>query len=441
LNYEKVITILDKQGRRKAGGKSPVHPNRFKRPLARRKGTNPAITFYDLGQKKVGEVYEDLPILKVPSAVVEPLNDPSDIFFDGATYTCEAFTEVDYQNMIDLLFTVPVEEWAATYRKLEYELHPDSTEAGEISAPATYPRGLAIRSPVTDTNFNVFDDFSANIETEAGRDKRLTDLTSYGFNWNKRGLEYRNLIRLLVRESALHNEHWFPLDSDNSEDFKITATYDSTAPDVSGEISFSGNIHVYMVPLIGIWAASSVRGGHVLSGGYAGSNGVEVLGPWYQAFPRSYWPYYVDPYDLTDIDLRSEAFLAYQKQRDGAVASEWTHLVGTEDITTGALDPADFRDGNNTWTSLINNFILRLYDAPGTTATTVVLPESAPEGQVFFIMEGRQLMAVLKVRGQFYYVWSVDYGDGITTVTDSVNNVSGHALQVYPPGDEPPDDL
>ena len=230
------------------------------------------------------------------------------------------------------------------------------------------------------------------------------------------------------------------MDSDNTADYKVTATYDPDAADVSGTISFSGKIDVYLIPLIGMYSAASCRGARVSEpGDYAGANGVEVLGPWYQAFPRSYWPSYVDPYQLEDFTALAETYLEYQKQRADAVASLWTHLSPTEDISYSALDPSDFRTGNNTWCQVVSNSAAVLYSDGGATANTAIVPEPNILGNVFYLMTGPQLLAVIKVGGTFYYVWSVDYGDGITTATEALNGIAGYLLRIFPLGDEPAD--
>jgi len=438
---ETIITILDRERGRGSDKKTLVQPSKRPEYIGRRRLHNAAITFYDTAYIKDGDTYRDLPILKVPSVTVSAVATP---FFQGAKYVSEAFTDADFAAYIDLLFEVPVTEWKHNYRKIEYELNAISSPTGNIAIPNTYPPSIALRDGATTHIF--VDDFSADISTPEGRAARTSDLSTYKFCWDSRGLEYRDMTRLRlvtpsqrVFGSSITDPEWFNLDTDDTN-FKITATNDSSAPDVSDTLTFSGNIDVYLISRVGLFVASSVQGPREAPGdeGYQGTEGVQVLGPWYQALPRSYWPAYVDPYVLTDWELRKDDFIEYQKSRTDAVASLWT-WDGAFGITTGSLDPADFKNGNFTWKSTIENTAVPGTFYSGSTAQTFFNPEPTIDGTVYYLSDTPSLMAVLKIHGAFYYVWSVAAGGRITTATSECNvSIPQYVTSVYPPGDIAP---
>jgi hypothetical protein len=433
MNREWLITILDQKRKSSGKEKRPVIPSKRKRFLPRRIN-NPAITFYDLASVKDGDEYRDHPILKIPSYTVSD-NSP------GALYTVESFSQTDWDDYRALLFEIPVEQWKDNYRKLEYEINPVSIPDGGVAEPATYPIGLA---NVGDFRLNVFGSFSADISTPEGRALKASNLSTYDFCWDSKGLEYRNLDTFsfgFPSVDAAHFPEWFELDLDDSANYKITATNDPDAADISGTLAFSGAIDVYLVPLVGLFAACSATGPEIhIPSGYTGDNGMQVLGPWYQVMPRANWPGYVDPYLLGTYLTFEEAYIEYQKARDTAVASSWVSDHFGDGVVESSLDPALFRTGNYTWKSAIdNNGSVGLFYSHG-TAKTVFQPESTVDGTVFYYDGFPMLMAVIKLHKHFYYVWSVDYGGRASTVTESVNinTNTQYTLSVSPSGDQVP---
>lgn len=447
MKKETVITIVS-DDKPSTETKYPVRPSKRSKGLARRLSF-PAITFYDLASINTGTaespVYTDHSIVKVPDySVVAQLNDLS--LFIGATVNIDGLVTADYATQTARYFDVaPVTEWKHYFRKLELEINPGDLPT-IIGAPASYPANLMVRyAPQTGSpNFlEIFGNLSVDISTPAGRTARAINFTNYGAAWDSRGLEYRNFTELRLKPSTTAafpfyaaTFEWFSMSTVLKDilQYKITATYNPTAADV-GALTITGNIDVYLIPQIGLFMAASYLGTEdvPVHFPYDGENGMQLLGPWYQVLPRAHWPGYVDPYILGDQDALSETFLAYQQGRTDAIASTWTRDAGLLTITTGALDAVDFRTGNNSWKCFIDNGSDQFaFYSTGTAQTFRSITGATSDDPI--------LMAVIKLHGKFYYVWSKadpDFPDQ-NTATDETDSVFGYDRVVYPTGDESP---
>jgi hypothetical protein len=439
VKYETLISIRGKKPKSQADNKKTmVLPSRRRQNLGRRRLSLPAITFYDLASINTGTpespVYDDHPILKVPSYSIDSALDGST--FLGADYVIDRWANADYAAYYDRLFTVPVTEWKNHYRKIEYEV-ADSTLG-------TYPFNLLVRCDAATGGVlpgfeRVFVDLAVDISTPTGkaiRDARMSDL---GLAWDSRGLEYRNIpdLRFKPDPNAFSNyqanKEWFSMSATVKGTFgyKVTSANDPTAPDV-GDLAISGPIDVYLIPHVGLFLAASYKGTEDVPGGFAynGDNGMQVLGPWYQVMPRANWPVYVDPLALLDQELLKETFIDYQKNRTDAIATEWFHTTGTS-LSSATISPLDFRTGNNSWKCFIDNTGINIdaYTTGNAGVYRTVDPFNATENV---------LMAVIKMHGLFYYVWSEAFDSTSNTATDESSATHGYALSVYPFGDEAP---
>jgi hypothetical protein len=387
----------------------------------------PAITFYDCATLNGA----DLRILKTPTYTIDPLLTPD---FTGAVYTVETFGTADFAAFHDLLFEVPIAEWKDNYRRLDYDPNPHVPGTSE---PTHYPHSLAIISPVTAALQNVWEslpqEVQADISTEFGRASRTDHLSDIGLCWDTRGLEYRGLTDIKYTYGTTQNRRdWFSASLVNSN-YKVTATNDSSAADVLGTLTISGNIDVYLIPLVGMFIAGSYKGPSVpININFDGTQGMEILGPWYQAFPRYAWYEYVDPYGDGAYPDLFEDYLSYQKARSGAQASQW-FWDGATGVTDSIISPSDFRTGNLSWKCTIDNLEhpdLYVGEGNGTAATYTDHTTSA-----IFDSSDPILMAVMKIHGQFYYVW--DVAGGALDEIDFVD-INRYTLSVYPANDEAP---
>jgi hypothetical protein len=426
------IEIRIRRGRQSGGTKkkSLVLPSKPPEEIGRRRLSDSLITFYDLGQVNHQDlddapIWVDHPILKTPGYTIEahkwggPLSGTP---MSEVEYQVDPFTDDDFQAYTDMMFNYPVEEWNQRYRKI---VIPDDDTDNDFTF---------------DMRFSVLDESASEhgegyIASERidkdilGPDYNTTKntaLTNTHRVWeiDREGVIYRNLGELTVNLDPYFpglqaQGGYFGFSTENKDIYKVTSTYDSAALDV-GDLSISGQIEVYLMPHIGMWVATSNSVDYETT---------EVLGLCYQVAPRHLWPRYISDPDDTETDgygsdAEIDAYMDYQISRAGMQYSVWQFL-GYDSFPSPVVsetpgDPSDWTGQNQWGSALIADLVpFSWFNAPSrggpsdddrftSFSTNFISNGTDPDfGNAFFACSSPFLVAVFKMRGQFYYVWDI----------------------------------
>jgi hypothetical protein len=384
---DKIVNIYFPQkpdGRRKG-----IFATRREDEIFGRRTSGAAITFYDLAQLNVGTaesaVWQDLPILKTPGYISYEDS-------EGIWYEYDKFTNADYQNYLDLLMEVPVTDWKYFYKRLDFELNELYPGYGaSVAIPATYP-GLLQMEDNEDFARQFMIDAAIDRTSPTGAADAQANIDDIGYAWTSRGLEYSGINKIEISYPTEVRE-WFA--ASTQAGFKITTTFDSDAADVS-PVTVSGNVEVYLIPAPTFWAAV---GEDVDNSGFYYKYDVLFA---YQAAPRKNWRQYFDPYQLLDQDTLNEGFIDYQKNRAGMVVSQWEG--GNVAFDENIVDPSEWDVTEYSSHAGVDDHIY----FPGFAGTTHIIPDG---GFSAFEMTDPMLVAVMKIRGTFYYLWKMTDAD------------------------------
>jgi hypothetical protein len=158
-------------------------------------------------------------------------------------------------------------------------------------------------------------------------------------------------------------------------------------------VAISGNIDVYLIPQVGLWKAGRDQNPIVT----AEVPEKKVMFA-YQVAPRRMYPDFVDPFNEENFYTKAEAFFEYQQNRVGMVKRHWEAvdvLGNITDITETSF--TDF-DGYDVFASNMSSASSNFH---GSYIETVAFDRIDP-----------LLVAVMKIRGQFYYIWDMaDFAD------------------------------
>lgn len=380
---EKIIITANVK-RRKANSlrRGLILPDDERLILGRRRA-NAKINFYDLGQINTGTtetpVWSDLPALYSPSYTVS--------ITLGASYNVqlrvEKFPDAQFDAYTDLLFEVPVAEWRTTYRKIK--------------------KSLAVGF------FNVrIDDVFGAMTTLSDDEPVGTEaeqMAAHGFAWSETGLKYRGL------DSIDHGSPvWYSFDTEDTTNYKITATRDVEADAVS--FTVSGEMDVYLVPKV------------ALSLGFADYDAFPVTfldivyrGGGYQYFPGTE----LNPTGTLEADYAT--YLAYLLTRDGVRAHEAPGAVGSGT----SISPASFDTGAaKAFYGMYGHGInLRLIDGGyGVNLSSDVIGDN-----FLFTNYVPFLVAVIRKGSRYYYVWDVSGDEG--TETPSISSIESAGVEGY----------
>jgi hypothetical protein len=408
MKREHLITILGRAEESEKDRKGVVRPSKRRRILPRRLRGFPFITFYDLAQVNIGSadspIWADHDILKTPSYSVTEDS-------EGVHYVYETFTNADYQAYTDKLMEIDVSNWHLFYKEMEFELNPfyvfGVPGIHQKAAPCTYPPQMRMKDKNEDALQPIFD-----TPVDRGGDPPFDGaaavksmIEDVGYAWTERGLEYQGLSHIEYYFDEGIRE-FFKADTDEAG-YKVTATYDSSAAAVT-DIAISGNIDVFMVPAVGFWAAVGMD--PATSGFYGRFNAMFA----YQVAPRKNYPAIVDPYIQLDQDILKDAFIDYQKNRAGMVLSQFEG--GNVTFDEYPIPPED-------WTAIHYSSQMAAAQTlyyPGGTLQTSLNPTT---GTNPFSMTDPFLVAVMKIRGAFYYVWKM------TGASSESNTGAGYIIE------------
>lgn len=394
------------------------------------------IQFFDLGQVNIGSVdsplWSDHAILKSPSYSCVNVTDGG---FAGTYYqllSFDGFDDTDYQNYTDLFFNVAsVDNWKYYFRRLEYEPYlnlgtlADSYQYGGTDYPSKiiiYDKNdlkcALMRAPLSDfdstSNPNIMIDPLVNADVTASTSNVLAN---HGLVWNKSNPGYKNLSYLKTRGSDAPTgsgvTSYFPFDTADKTNYKVTSVYDSSASDV-GVLAPAGNTEVYLMPHLSFWMASAT----------SADNTTKYAMFCYQINPRQYFPRYVERgfsqtftnwigFGLAatdDQNNRKADFLNYQMNRSGMQAVTYSRASASVTPWTdgSSMSAASFPININGYfsstlsTDATSNFHQWVLGDPSRADLYISSP--------FFSMSNPFLAAVIKTRGQFYYVWDMTGG-------------------------------
>ena len=421
----------------KAKQKWPQRPSKRTKYQARRLN-NPLITFYDLGQVNNNAslddepVWSDHPILKTPSYTqgITTSHGFDDVLL-SVDLTVDPFDNADYQTLTDLMFTYPVDQWNRRYRKVE--------ESTGIDTDFDTNLLISLRDASSDAPGGQWlpDNEISRSGNGASYDATKTaNLANNNWTWDRdrHGAIKKNLTELTVNAgvpilATPHYAGYLSMSTTNKDIYKVTATYDPNAADV-GTLTPQGNIEVYMMPQVGLFAATSQTDLFANGGSAFDYKTTQILGPVYQIQPRHLWPRYVTDPEITGTggdygdDTAVSNYIDYQQNRSGMQASTWTWTGTTPTDHSYTFDdallPEDWStldqyglamaSGNNT----TSNDFFSSAARGGNTATnfprfSTVFKPTASGFWGGFMFRGDEpfLVAVFKMSGRFYYVWDI----------------------------------
>jgi hypothetical protein len=411
-----------------------VIPDYLKRRLQ-----NNLITFYDLGlvnhATEGSPVFEDHPILKTPSfapvGVYSPFAAPAFAYSERGEV--EGFTTADYQAYTDMMFNYPVEEWHFRYKKLEYEAYidkgnyTDTLQYGGTDYPSKIiiydkneEQAALMRPTVFGGGALMFDqtfvDYGIGVPSTAAE-----IFNTYGLVWSQTTNKFKNLPYLKTKandRNANGITSFFPFDTSDKTEFKVTLENDADAGDV-GVLVPKGKTEVYLMPHISCWAAA---------GNSSDQNTKYVLGPVYQINPRKEFPSYVergwtqnqtytgfDPIrdgeaSNNDYHGLKQSFLEYQMGREGMQAGTYSRSAyGSAYSDMVSMDPGDFPVNDygyysSTFTREDPTYFTNAAANPD--RADLYFQEDNSAGN-FFTLDEPFLCAVIKTKGRFYYVWNL----------------------------------
>lgn len=178
------------------------------------------LNFYDLGQILVDGQWKDSVVNVGPDVIVDPnFNEILERY--NPIYTTPPMSLSDWEDVHEIFFAVPFEDWKEKFRKVDYE--------------EAYKYGIGV---VEGPDFDDYRDVDAANE-----------------NWTSRG--YKNLPKIDVETTNLA----LSFDTSDTATFKITEAYDYAAEEVS--IPVNGPIDVFLIP----WLASFYAERHYEYGG------------------------------------------------------------------------------------------------------------------------------------------------------------------------------
>jgi hypothetical protein len=436
-NYEKVITLRFPKKGGETEQKKPPQAVKYSKPLARRQ-TDPLITFYDLAQVNHQDlnaepVWEDHPILKTPSYTHAGTSGGIVPVFTSVRVTVEAFTNSDYQAFTDMMFNYPVTEWNRRYKKIE--------ESTGLDTDFTTDLRVSMQDAGADPNESLFlpeNQISKSGHGGSYETVKEANLAAYHWTWDR---DKHGAIKENLDELTVNLEPWHPLDitstyagylslsTAHKDVYKVTSTYDAGAADV-GTLTPKGKIEVYMMPQMGLWAATSQTDLFANSASAFDYKTTQILGPVYQIHPRENWPRYNEDPDTTGTggdfgsDTKVSAYLTYQKARSGMQAATWTWNAASQfDLTytfDNTLTPAAWSTLDQFGCSMASGFevsSLNFFNSSargGNTAsnfptfsTFFKAPDDLFWGGLMFRGDEPFLVAVFKMGGAFYYVWDI----------------------------------
>lgn len=137
----------------------------------------------------------------------------------------------------------------------------------------------------------------------------------------------------------------------------------------------------------------------------------------YQVTPRQHYPLFVDPQNLTDYYLRAEAFFDYQESRDGMIKSLWQAVGTFPTVITDVVESTFTSFSGYDYRSLIRGL-------PHSPLHGLTLSAAAGGATTYFDRTDPFLVAVVKIRGTFYYIWDVADADNET------NAMGGYLVEV-----------
>lgn len=414
-----ILTIPDKKTA--DDKKTAAFPSRPRPQGGRRRG-EPLIQFYDCGWVNhqaldASAIWVDHPVLKSPSysTVIRTVGSipPWAFTFLGVNYRVAPFTASDFSAYIDLLFNYPVADWTRRYRKIEFRESYDFVSDMRLSIrdSATGNDELAYL-PLN----RIFRDQPTYVADKAAA------LAADRWVWDSKGTYYKGLDELTYNHSPFPNPDpqrraaYLGFSTGVKESYKLTSEYDPDASDV-GTIPPSGNVDVFLIPAVGLWAAIN----------QTSYNETENVVMGYQTFPRANWPTFMDA-DYANDNPRApdvpapleEDYLAYQLGRSGMVGSTWertgpegtngdvSELTYAEASMTvgdwGSGVPSKYSAqvfGNDTTSNDFNGIVVDFGERFGTTFS------SSGANGTFYENDQPLLTAVIRSGGQTYYCWDI----------------------------------
>jgi hypothetical protein len=316
------------------------------------------INFYDLGQIKDGEDWVDIDyaVLGVTS---ETLGTDGAVVFEQPTMD-------DWNDLKDLIFTVPIANWKTEYRKLEYEdaeRYGVDVMDGEIDAS-----GPTIGVGRTDSRYNYSGAELIN-----------------GDHWiENKGLKIEASDVNLSNFSFMDAGAFYFFGTNTNDYMKVTTSND---PDTTGvTFKLQSNANVYLMPRLVSQSLTNITGGIVHT----------VIGP-YRPYARSFWLNRTDP--SLDYPLLSA--------QEGQV---WTFdSTNSADLVAHILAHPLTR-GFKADTTMLTEVIEGTYD----TAWVELQPEVGGQVTVLPVLGPPTpygaLVGVIEQSGTFYYFWRIDNG-------------------------------
>lgn len=437
MHKETVIGILpadDKEKQRRKGIVRPIQDDDNASLLRRRVEGGGIITFYDLGQVNTGSagspVWNDHPILYNPPYTWYA-GDVSHTSFPNL-FVLERFGPSQYQDYLDMLFQFPVEDWSVMYRKVKWE-GPGEVEGNDFFYREWMGDTHLMERPYVPLPRETFEPeptygalLDASVDDIADPDTLKAYRKNKGFAWTRKGLEFPAGFKLGMFGGF--DRLWLDVFSNDyfttvpeGEVYKWTSEYDPDAPDVFGGKSpkFNGDIDIYLLPEIMFWRADASQ--------HTGWNGNRyTLGMHFQVTPRKNFMLFDDPewddaspffVSHTDPDGRKETFLDYQRNRAGARCSVssissalFVHpITGSETSTSGSAFPINYYTMGESPPSALPAEDTANQHVFAATARFTGAPYaggSDTSGTSPFGDLGIQLRCVMKLKDQYYYLWS-----------------------------------
>lgn len=202
----------------------------FTRPdaefLPRRITKEILINVYDLGQvKNESGIYQDINFRTNNGYIY-------DDYYPDVVRSFQDLILFNFQELQNLIFTIPVEQWTEKYRKFDYE-SAEKYGVDFIKDNISYPlarnnsRHLISYERIYDENGNLLErEFVSNTK------------------WTESGLKLEGINNFSIKTGPAFNN----FDTGNTETYKITDVLDFNAGAVI--INFSSEIEVFLVPAL-----------------------------------------------------------------------------------------------------------------------------------------------------------------------------------------------
>lgn len=378
IPFDKKV-LIEKQLSEKQQRNSVLVEEDSKRPLTtliedeflpRRKRKPADINFYDLGQIKVGEIYQTLPFTHIPTISLSVDGYPDGIVYFGLS---------EFQDLKDEIFSVGVANLKDNYKKIEYDegwRYGIDIYTGDPDDPVDN----AMRYPVSKDGERFFMNEYATIVSDS--------------KWTETGLKIPsgdlNFFSVICESISIGF-------GTPDTPVKITATDNYSAAAIDG-FSYTTGMNVFLMPLPVWLIASDINGSDGQS---------NLAGLLFGIQSREFWLDNPTVADLIEAGtgLRLNLFSIAAEDiplldLESDLVEYFQNLAGSRyylNATTEYGDINDFPIYPFGTIDDVHRFAFLTYSSFGTPATTL-------QGRVK--IEPGVLLAVIEKSGSYFYVWA-----------------------------------